>query len=308
MPAVKASSWALRGSFSPTPIARANRARAEAVLPEGVQPEPGNALQVDLRKDLGREDQRPHGVVAQQRDRVLGAGHAPRQAEKGRVDQLEDLGRHAEVARDEVPDLAEGRVGRLDLRQDLGVERRQARQRLQAGQKRLEPAVVQQLAQRGRPGERELQGVRVAGLGQELVGAVHRAEREVPVHLPREHDARHVGIAVHHRGEQRGTVHLRHAQVAHHGVERLALEQPERFGRAARKAHVPVLALRPQHALQPLEHQRFVVHEHHGKAPVRGRHTSPACSPIGRPIVNVVPRPGSESKDTRPPCWSTMTG
>ena len=102
-----------------------------------------------------------------------------------------------------------------------------------------------------------------------------------------------------------------HAHVGDHHLTGLDLERVQRRLRAADEGHLPLVALRAQHALQPLEYARLVVDEYdanrvHAAVPA-AESRSDFMPPMGRRMMNVVPAPGALTTLIVPPCLSTMT-
>src|SRR6266404_4381669 len=114
-------------------------------------------------------------------------------------------------------------------------------------------------------------------------------------------------MALHYFPQEFGPVHPRHAHVRHHDIERRLAHQLKGLGAAVHKHHFPCAAHVSQHALEPLQNERLIIHK---KDPLlHAAFLSCAVTARGRGsrIAKVVPLPTSVSKVMVPPCLSATT-
>jgi hypothetical protein len=89
---------------------------------------------------MAREHERAQRPQAQQDRRLPDVGDLPAQAEEGRVDHLQHLGRHGEVLGDDGGGVARGGAAVGEQRGELAVQARRGRKA--AGRDRLTAALA----------------------------------------------------------------------------------------------------------------------------------------------------------------------
>src|SRR6185437_14367176 len=89
----------------------------EAVLPETIEAEAGDAARYSVLENAMTQDQCAERIQSEIRDRPVGGGDRLPRAEEGGVDQLEDIGGHRGIASDDLRRVRYGRRGPLQARQ-----------------------------------------------------------------------------------------------------------------------------------------------------------------------------------------------
>ena len=103
------------------------------VTPKGFNAEIFRAELFKLGKDLKREHQRLERLAAQEHSGFGGVGHAPAQTEEGGVDELQHFRAQPRVSDHDRARLLQRRFRRLELGEQLSIDRRQNRQGLETG-------------------------------------------------------------------------------------------------------------------------------------------------------------------------------
>src|SRR5262249_15602365 len=105
--------------------------------------------------------------------------------------------------------------------------------------------------------------------------------------------------------KQLDAIHPGHADIGHQHIDRTLLQDLQRLGTAGGELQAQLVAQGAQHAAQPLQDARLVIHEQNATG-----HAPPPRSTTGARgnwIINVVPWPTSVSKLMPPPCFWTTT-
>ena len=120
-------------------------------------------------------------------------GHVAGKSKKSRVDQLQHLGGHAHILRDQVADFVDRRVGRAESFGHREIQCGKAGHGLHPADDLFQVGIVKHVAQAKRARQPLLEFIDVAGLGQILVAGAHRTQNGIAVRLPGKNDANGAG-------------------------------------------------------------------------------------------------------------------
>ena len=323
-PAKKASPIGVASSVSARAMALAAAPTARLCSRKPLQPRDVLAVEVERSERLGRENQRLDRVQAEQADRLGGVGNPLRRPEEAGADQLQDLRRHAHVAGYDLGDPRQRRPRRAEFGDKLGVGRRVTGHRRRPRHHARVTLIDHAVAQVARSGDRGLEGLGVAGLGEELMGGSDALQHGLAIALARQDDPHGRGIASHDRFQKLRAVRARHAHVGDHHVEGRGGEAIQRLAAAFGELHLPLAAETPEHAAQPFEHLGFVIDEQdplHPRSPrltsaggscrqnVLGSIGSPARSRgrrRGRPGRSALPSPSRMISSARSSSYASL--
>src|SRR5580658_742058 len=265
-------------------------------------------------EDAVRQRQGPNRFQAEQSDRLTDLGYAGIHREIRGIGDLEQAGRHGDIFGDDRGDgFARDIVPAHGLR-DPQIELRRGRQIVQTRNELTEPRVAQDPMQASGTIHQGDDRIRVAGLGQILVGRADRAEEARISSVAGQDDPLRAGRAPLDFGQELGAIEPGHAHVRNHDIEASCRKQGQGRLRIGEEHHVPVVALGAEQPLQPLQQVQIVIDEeyalpHKSPGPVRTSQgvLASATSPNGRRTTKVAPPASASSRKSFPPCLFRTT-
>ena len=241
-----------------------------AALPEVKRVEARGLGQVQRREQVQGEPDAAQHVGSELSGRESDVDRAAAVAEERGVRQLEDEGGHSGIFGDERADLFDRRIVLL---QEVGQEFvviGMAGETIQMGQPLAQFAIGNEVFEVGDSleGRRELAGL--ARFAEELVGGTHALHQLRTFRVTREDEAQGARVACHDFVQEVASIDAWHFHVGDHDVEGGVLQERQSGRTAVGERHVPVLAHRPEAALECLQQVRIIVHEQDVQSRVHG--------------------------------------